>query len=83
MTNRFVSFSSDFKGQYGELNKPERDRIDAALTSLIPILKAMKAHDFHFQRNAVRFAVGGTLGILHVSIYDNPLRAVVKKLARK
>ena len=83
MTNRLVSFSGDFKQIYYSLDKSERDRIDAALASLSPILKEMQRTDFHFNRNLIRFDVGGVWCILHVYIYDNPLRAIVRKMTKK
>ena len=83
MSNREVSFSRDFRQQYDELDKVEQDAIQKVLASLIPILKEMKRTEFHFNRNMIRFDVGGTLGTLHVSIYDNPLQAIVKKHKKK
>ena len=83
MTNSRISFSREFKQQYNELDKQERDSVDNALLPLTPVLKAMGRNDFHFHKIALRFNVRGKLGILHVSIHDNPIRAIVKNLARK
>ena len=78
-----ISFSSDFKQQYDFMSKPEQGSVNRALNPLGGVLKSMTHHELHFRKMALRFNIAGPDRVLHVFVHDNPIRAVVKKAARK
>lgn len=73
-----ISFSRDFKQQYRNMNKFEKDSVDDVLRPLGPVLKSMSTNDLHFRKILLRFNVKGPQSVLYVFIHDNPIRAVVK-----
>lgn len=83
MKINLISFSKGFKQQYGSMSKPERDSVNDALNPLGPVLKSMVHHELHFRKMLLRFNIAGPEGTLHVFVHDNPIRAAVKKAAKK
>ena len=82
MTEKLISFSRTFKQIYEQMEERDKNSVDAALTPLTPVVRAMRKHDLHTHKMSMMLNITGPHGLLHVIITGNPVRAVVKTVKR-
>ena len=77
--SKLISFSNDFKKQYPNREKPERDEIDNTLKDIDELVKHILKKELSFKKIKMPLRIKNTSGTLEVLVLSTPC-IIVKRI---